>query len=79
MAAMARRTINIPDSTESLVREIAEDGESFSAAVTRLVEIGAAAVQGSRIPRYVGAGDGPPDEIGLKAERYLDELFAADE
>jgi hypothetical protein len=69
-----RRTINIPESTDSLVRELAEDGESFSAAVTRLIEAGAA----KPAPRYVGVGDGPPDELGRKAEKYLRELASSE-
>ena len=71
---MPRRTIYIPESTETLVRDLAEDGESFSAAVTRLIEAGAAATTGKRPPRYVGIAGGPPDELGRRAEEYLREL-----
>ena len=67
---MARRTINLPEPTETLVRELAHDGESFSAAVTRLIEAGARSVQGAKRPRYVAAGEGPED-LGEKAEDYL--------
>jgi hypothetical protein len=72
---VARRTINIPDSTDERVRELAEDGESFSAAVTRLIEAGAAATEGKRPPRYVGIAGGPSDEVGRRAEEYLREIF----
>jgi hypothetical protein len=67
---MARRTINLPEPTEALVRELARDGESFSAAVSRLIEAGARSVQGPRRPVYVASGEGSED-LGLKAEDYL--------
>ena len=38
---MARRTINLPDSVETIAREAAENGESFSATVSRLIVQGA--------------------------------------
>lgn len=75
---MPRRTIHITESTEALVRELAEDGESFSAAVTRLIEAGAAAVRGNRVPRYVGTGAGGPDDLGRRAEEYLRELASSE-
>ena len=77
---MPRRTIYIPESTEKRVRALAAEGESFSAAVTRLLEAGAVAVEGKRAPRYVGTGergDGPTD-LGRRAERYLRELATSD-
>jgi len=74
LKSMPRRTIHIPESTDALVRELAEDGESFSAAVTRLIEAGAAATEGKHPPRYVGIAGGPRDELGRRAERYLREL-----
>jgi hypothetical protein len=67
---MARRTINLPESTEMLVRELARDGESFSETVSRLIVAGARSVQGPRRPSYVAAGEGPAD-LGLRAEEYL--------
>ena len=75
---MPRRTIYITESTERRVRALAREGESFSAAVTRLLEAGAAEVEGERVPSYVGVGDGPPDELGRKVEQYLRELVALD-
>jgi hypothetical protein len=75
---MPRRTIHIPEGTESLVRELADEGESFSAAVTRLIEAGAAAIGGKRPPRYVGVADGPPDDLGRRAEEYLRELASSE-
>ena len=72
---MPRRTISIPESTDKLVRELAHEGESFSAAVTRLIELGASAAEGRKVPSYVGVADGPPDDLGLRAEEYLREYF----
>ena len=70
---MARRTVDLPESVEALARELAEEGETFSATVARLIEEGARAVRGRRPPGYVAAGDGPED-LGRVAERYLREL-----
>jgi hypothetical protein len=69
-----RRTIHISDRTEARVRELAADGESFSAAVSRLVEAGADALGGNRLPRFVGIADGPREELGRRAEEVLDQL-----
>jgi hypothetical protein len=73
---MARRTVNLPDAVEARARELAREGESFSATVSRLIEEGARAVEGSRPPSYVGAGEGP-DDLGRRAEEYLRELVEA--
>ena len=73
---MARRTVNLPESVEASVRELAREGESFSATVSRLIEEGARALRGPRRPSYVGVGEGPPD-LGLRAEEYLRELVEA--
>lgn len=73
---MARRTVNLPDVVEARARELAREGESFSATVSRLIEEGARAVEGHRRPGYVAAGDGP-DDLGRNAEAYLRELVDA--
>lgn len=70
---MARRTVNLPPSVEETVRELAHEGESFSATVSRLIEAGARSVRGSKRPSYVASGEGPED-LGRMAERYLREL-----
>lgn len=75
---MPRRTIHISEATEELVRELATEGESFSAAATRLIEAGAATVKGKRPPDYVGAGTGAPDELGRHAEEYLRQHFSGE-
>jgi hypothetical protein len=73
---MARRTISIPESVETLVMQLAGDGESFSATVARLVEEGAASLRGRSVPSYVASGDGPED-LGRKADAYLRDLVDA--
>jgi hypothetical protein len=73
---MARRTISLPQSIEDLARESAREGESFSATVARLIELGARAERGARRPGYVASGEGP-DDLGRDAERYLRELVEA--
>jgi hypothetical protein len=73
---MPRRTIYLPESVDALVRANAADGESFSAAVARLIEAGARATGGPRKPSYVGVGEGPED-LALLAEQYLRELVDA--
>ncbi len=70
---MARRTVSLPDNTEALVRKMARDGESFSAVAARLIEAGARSLEGRRSPSYVGVGGGPED-LGRRAEKYLEEL-----
>jgi hypothetical protein len=74
--SVARRTVNLPDSVDALVREIAEEGESYSAAVTRLLLAGAHSIRGKKRPSYVGTGEGPRD-LGRLAERYLRKLVKA--
>ena len=73
---MARRTVNLPDSVEELAREAAHSGESFSATVSRLIEQGVHVSGPRKPPRYVASGEGP-DDLGLKAERYLSKLVTA--
>jgi hypothetical protein len=75
-APVARRTVNLPESVETIAREAAESGESFSATVSRLIVQGAQSTRGPKPPRYVGAGEGPSD-LGRAAERYLDQLVSA--
>jgi len=73
---MARRTVNLPDNVEEVVRELANEGESFSAAVARLIDAGARSLRGGKRPSYVASGEGPED-LGRMAERYLRELVTA--
>ena len=73
---MARRTMNLPDRVEALARDAAESRESFSATVSRLIELGVHASGSRKPPSYVAAGDAP-DDLGRAAERYLRELVSA--
>ncbi|MGZ6494238.1 MAG: hypothetical protein ACXVEX_13085 [Actinomycetota bacterium] len=73
---MARRTLNLPESVVQLVQERAREGESFSAAASRLIEAGARATSARKRPRYVASGEGPTD-LGRAAERYLREPVAS--
>lgn len=67
---MVRRTVSIPESVDEKVRDAAEDDESFSAAVARLLEAGLRATRGQNRPDWVGSGEGP-DDLGRRAEEYL--------
>lgn len=75
---MPRKTIYLPDSAEELVREHTREGESFSATVVRLIELGAAEdgefepVDEEEFPLgYIGAGKGGPPDLSINAEKYL--------
>ncbi len=75
---MPRKTIYLPDGAKRLVHEHARDGESFSATVLRLIELGAAedvefdAVNENELPLgYIGAGKGGPPDLSINAEKYL--------
>jgi hypothetical protein len=72
---MPRRTVNLPPVIDETVREHALEGESYSATVSRLIDVGARALNGPRRPSYVGIGEGPED-LGVNAEEYLRRIFA---
>ena len=67
---MPRKTIYLPEGAERLVHEHARDGESFSATVLRLIELGANAEDDQAPLEYFGSGEGPGD-LGVNAEKYL--------
>jgi predicted CopG family antitoxin len=67
---MPRRTIYIPEETEKSVRERAREGESFSATIVRLVELGAREDERYVPLDYFGSGEGPGD-LGINNEKYL--------
>jgi len=67
---MARRTVYLPDSIEALIREHAREGESFSATLVRMIEMGALSGGEEEWPDWIGAGEGPGD-LGINAEKYL--------
>jgi predicted CopG family antitoxin len=70
LQTMPRKTIYIPESTTELVEEHAREGESFSATVVRLIELGAREGEHEVPLDYIGSGEGPGD-LGINAEKYL--------
>lgn len=73
---MVRKTVTLPESTVKLVRASAREGESFSAAVTRLIEEGARLATEGKVPSYVGSGEGPGD-LSQRVEEILAQLAVA--
>lgn len=67
---MPRRTIYLPDSAEKLVREHAHEGESFSATMLRLIELGAVEDDRESWPKWIGSIEGPGD-WGINFEKYI--------
>lgn len=67
---MPRKTIYLPEEIEKTVREHAVEGESFSATIVRLVELGAREDEHHVPLDYIGSGEGPGD-LGINAEKYL--------
>lgn len=67
---MPRKTIYIPESAEKLVQEHTREGESFSATIVRLLELGAHEDERYVPLDYIGSGEGPGD-LGINAEKYL--------
>ena len=72
---MVRRTITLPDSLDTRVREHVGDNESFSAAITRLVE--AALERDSEPLAWIGSGQSGDPDLALHLEEVMEELLAA--
>lgn len=70
LQTMPRKTIYIPESAVELVDGHTREGESFSAAVVRLIELGAREEEQQVPLDYIGSGEGPGD-LGINAEKYL--------
>lgn len=77
---MPRRTIRLPKATEDLIRRHRRNGESFSATVVRLIELGVPEdvefepkpVDEEEYPLgYIGSGKGGPPDLAINAEKYL--------
>ena len=66
---MVRRTVTLPEGLDSRVREVAGEGESFSAAVTRL------ASDRGRLS-WIGSGDSGDPDLALRVGDVLEELVA---
>jgi len=74
---VVRRTITLPDSLDTRVRERAGANESFSAAITRLVEAG---LESDPEPlAWIGSGQSGDPDLALELEEAMDELLAADD
>ena len=73
---VTRRTISLPASVDALIEQLAEEGESYSAAVARLVETAARALRQERRPKYIASDEGPED-LGRRADEYLRRLVAS--
>ena len=69
---MVRRTITLPDSVDTRVRDAAHDGESFSAAVARLLEEGLAST--AERPDWIGSADTGDPTLSMRVEEVLDEI-----
>lgn len=69
--ALPRRTIYIPESAEELVRAHGREGESFSATIVRLAELGVREDEGNVPLDYIGAGSSGLPDLGINAEKYL--------
>lgn len=70
---MVRKTVTLPESTVEVVRDRQLDGESFSAAVARLIEEGARPAAQGETPSWVGTAEGPGD-LSQRVEEILREL-----
>jgi hypothetical protein len=68
---MVRRTVTIPDALDERVRNEQREGESFSAAVARLLANG---LERQRVPSYVGSAAGTRD-LSLRVEEVLGEVL----
>jgi len=68
---MPRRTIHMPEDVEETVRDHAREGESFSATIVRLVELGAREDEVHVPLDYIGAGSSGLPDLGINAEKYL--------
>jgi predicted CopG family antitoxin len=68
---MPRKTIYIPEDVEMTVRDHAVEGESFSATITRLIELGAREDEHPVPLDYIGSGNSGLPDLGINAEKYL--------
>ena len=67
---MPRRTVYLTEAVEEIVRGSADEGESFSATVGRLIEAGSRSLRTRKRSAWIGSGEGP-DDLGRRAEYYL--------
>jgi hypothetical protein len=67
---MARRTTRQPESFDELLRKHAQEGESLSETILRLVESGALEDDRATWPDWIGSFEGPGD-LSVNVEKYL--------
>jgi hypothetical protein len=67
-----RRTIYVPEGMDKRIHEAMEPGETYSAALLRLVDAGLA-VDMLPEPSYFNSmeGDDLPEDLGLNYEKYM--------
>lgn len=71
---VVRRTITLPESIDARIRNTANEDESFSAAITRLVEAGLAEAPPGL--DYIGSGESGDADLAFRVEEILAELAA---
>lgn len=74
---MVRRTITLPEDIDGRVRDALGEGESFSAAVARLISAGLDDDQ----PRlaWIGSGDSGDGTLSMRVEEVLAELAGSED
>ena len=74
---MVRRTVSLTQRIDTLIRDAAHPGESYSATVVRLIEAGARALGEGRAPGFIGiADDEGPDDLSRNVETYMRQILA---
>lgn len=68
---VVRRTVTLPETLDQRVRAAASTGESFSAAVARLLQTGL----GAAAPSYVGIADGGAGDDSRRVEELVGEVL----
>ena len=69
--SVVRRTVTLPETLDQRVRAATGTGESFSAAVARLLQTGL----GAAAPRYVGIAEGDADDDSRRVEELVGEVL----
>lgn len=70
-----RRTISLTEAVDETVRHAKREGESYSAAVARLVEAGARALHAGHAPSWIASGSSGVQDLGVNSERYIREAL----
>lgn len=68
--SMVRATITVPADLHREIRDLAREGESFSAAICRLARAGA----GNQPPAWIGMAEGGSDD-SMRVEAILGEII----